>query len=42
MRVFGDEEFVKYLLSMNWSVMDLFEDLEDEHDEGLVRQVREA
>ena len=33
---------MKCILSMNWSVMDLLEDLEDEHDEELVRRVREA
>jgi len=27
---------------MNWSVMDLLEDLEDEHNDELARRVREA
>lgn len=29
-------------MSMNWSVMDLLEDLEDEHNDELARRVREA
>ncbi len=33
---------MEYLLSMNWSVMDLLEDLEDEHNDELARRVREA
>ncbi len=33
---------MKCLLPVNWSVMDLLEYLEDEHDEELARRVRDA
>jgi len=33
---------LKCLLPINWSVMDLLEDLKDEHDEELARRVRDA